>query len=686
LVAVRRAFALILFVLCGTLAAAVPARAQSSPSASSTPPTSAASSNTGPKLILVDQPPWVAARQALQLQLRIQPAGTAGLTIRASLHRALNTRLGFEQTVAGEGLGGVIDTAAIPVDTAPKGPAGTFYARFGMPGSSLPSGTRLQVPESGVYPLTIELRSGTVAIDQFVTWIVYIANGTKGQAAIPEPLSVSWVWSIIASPAYEPGTMTPDPEVLSQFAKNGRLGQIGSLLGHARGVPLTLAVSPETLQSWTNLSRDHADFRAPVAAVRAAAASSANDLLPEPFIPINLPAFEAADLGDYLSTELVAGSTILHDLTGVRVDTRTAFVDPVDAASLARLRGLLFQQVLVREGELSPEQPNLTPAQPFTLSSDDTTFDAASTNPTVESWLNGTDPPALRAQRFIAGLSLIALEAPSNPRGIIVATTRDWVAEPALISTVLRDLVGNPLLQPTTLGQYFDHVPAVPAGNDDGLPAVRQLQPAPPAQPVGIDRATYEQSRASLDSFRTLVGPGDPRVVRGDRALLVAPSTDLDPTEARAELSVIDQAAANFGDRITVLQQRVTLTARHVQIPLTFRNATGQTVRVRVTLSAPSGKMLFPEGSQSVVTLAPGNQTLRFTVETRATGTFAMIVTLTSEDGQLPIGPPTQMTVRSTVFSGWGAALTIGALAFLAVWWTRDILRHRRAARRAALA
>jgi hypothetical protein len=44
------------------------------------------------------------------------------------------------------------------------------------------------------------------------------------------------------------------------------------------------------------------------------------------------------------------------------------------------------------------------------------------------------------------------------------------------------------------------------------------------------------------------------------------------------------------------------------------------------------------------------------------------------------------MTVRSTVFSGWGAALTIGALTFLAIWWTRDIVRHRRAARRAALA
>ena len=87
-------------------------------------------------------------------------------------------------------------------------------------------------------------------------------------------------------------------------------------------------------------------------------------------MPIDLPAFEAATLGDYLANEFVAGSAALHDLTGVRVDTRTAFVDPVDAPSLTRLRSLLFQQLLVREGEVVSEQPNLTPAQPFTLAVD----------------------------------------------------------------------------------------------------------------------------------------------------------------------------------------------------------------------------------------------------------------------------------------------------------------------------
>jgi hypothetical protein len=133
-----------------------------------------------------------------------------------------------------------------------------------------------------------------------------------------------------------------------------------------------------------------------------------------------------------------------------------------------------------------------------------------------------------------------------------------------------------------------------------------------------------------------------------------------------------------------VTQQRVTITARRAQIPLTFSNQTAQPVKVRVSLAAPSGKALFPDGAQQLVTLAPGNQTKRFLVEARATGTFAMTVTLTSEDGQLPIGAPTEITVRSTVFSGWGAMLTVGALVFLAGWWANHIWRSRRAVRQAA--
>jgi hypothetical protein len=101
---------------------------------------------------------------------------------------------------------------------------------------------------------------------------------------------------------------------------------------------------------------------------------------------------------------------------------------------------------------------------------------------------------------------------------------------------------------------------------------------------------------------------------------------------------------------------------------------------VRVKFESP--KLSFPEGDEQVLTLPPGNTTVRFPVETRASGTFPMTITLTSEDGRLAFGPPTRVTVRSAVFGGYAVALTVGALAFLAFWWGNHFWRTRRSRRR----
>jgi hypothetical protein len=615
------------------------------------------------------------------LRLRIRPADAANLDVRVMLHGSLETRSGFVETVAGENLGSVVDTAQYALDDEPVR-AGVVTARFGMTDAYVSPEQVIEPDDApGVYPLQVELRRDGTVLDEFVTWLVYVPG--EDERAIAEPLSVAWVWSVVAPPAKRTDG-GPEPSVLELMQPGGRLERTASALARADNVPLTLDVSPETLESWLEFARERPALRDSANAVRVVAGSPDNQLLPAPYVPIDLPAFERAGFGDYLSDELVAGADTLRNLTRVRVDDpRTFSVDPVDEAALARLRTFLVDRVLVREERLEPAQSNLTPARPFLLSANGATFDAASTNPTVEGWLDGPEPAALRAQRFLAGLSLIAMEAPNSPRGIVVATDRDWAPDVAAVTHVLRGLRTDPLLRPVTLNEFFATVPRDTIGDDDA-PLVRELAPSEP-RPYPISTTEYESARESLSAFQGVVGSTDPAIAAGERALVVALSSELTPEEARAQLGVIKGAAATFLSKITITQQRVTLTARKAEIPLTFRNDTLQEVRVRVRLSAPSGKALFPDGEQQLVTLEPGVQTKRFLVEARATGTFAMIVSLTSENGDLSIGAPTQITVRSTVFSGWGAMLTIGALVFLAGWWANHIFRSRRAMRRAAV-
>jgi hypothetical protein len=671
---VRKAFAL--FLLCAVTGTVLPARAARAAG------TSGEGDDTTPSFTLLDQPAAVHRGQEFALRLKLKPASTDNLDVRVVLHDDINTRSGFEQTVAGDALGSTVDRAEVALDDL-KLRKGAVTATFGLPDADLPAEQTLRPKGTGVYPLEVELRRDGTVLDSFVSWLVYV-NSDGSEDPISEPLSFAWVWSVKGAPAYESDGTTPNPEVLTQMMPGGRLADIASLLAQADGVPLTLDLSPETLKSWLEFAGERRQLRAGANAVRIAAGAKQNSLLLAPYVPIDLPAFQHAGFGEYLSREYIAGSDTLRRLTDARVDSRTALADPVDSGSLNRLREFLVDRVLVREEALVPRDPapSLTSSRPFLLSAGDTNITATSTNPTVTNWLQGDEPPALRAQRFLAGLSLIALEAPGKARGIVVATPRDWDPDTAAVSRVLRGLRTDPLLQAVTLDGYFDKVAL--ETDDAGQPLQRTLATSPPSTGYPLTLTDYRHAERSLSSFRTVVGASDASIQHAEQALLVALSSQLTPARAAQELAVIDRAAASFLGQITTTAQRVTISARRAQIPLTFSNGTGQQVRVRIRLDAPSGKALFPDGAERTITLEPGNQTKRFAVEARATGTFAMTVTLTSEDGQLPIGAPTEITVRSTVFSGWGAALTVGALAFLAFWWVNHIRRSRRAAREAA--
>jgi len=192
-----------------------------------------------------------------------------------------------------------------------------------------------------------------------------------------------------------------------------------------------------------------------------------------------------------------------------------------------------------------------------------------------------------------------------------------------------------------------------------------------------VTGADYVDAKSALAALESSIDPTSPGFDQGERALLLALSTAQSSETAAEQLAVIDAGVQQLNAGITTTRKRVTLTSRKADVPLSFRNDTGRPVRVRVNLD--STKLLFPDGDEFVLDLPEGNSVERFAVEARTSGTFTMTVTLTTEDGRLPIGAPTRVTVRSAVFSGVGAALTVGALIFLALWWGNHFRKARRA-------
>jgi hypothetical protein len=177
-----------------------------------------------------------------------------------------------------------------------------------------------------------------------------------------------------------------------------------------------------------------------------------------------------------------------------------------------------------------------------------------------------------------------------------------------------------------------------------------------------------------------MVGAGDPLVASVRHELYVTPATGVPhtgPAASQARLATIRAKVASVTDKIIAPPSRTfRLTSRRASVPLSIENTTDQRVRVRIELT--SQKLEFPEGSTRLVVLPPGNTTTQFDVESRASGTFPVLVTVSSPDGGLAL-QRSRYTIRSSFVSGVGVFLAVGAGLFLAIWWLTHWRRSRKA-------
>ncbi|HEX4489849.1 MAG TPA: DUF6049 family protein [Acidimicrobiia bacterium] len=653
-----------------TLLGGAPSRALAAAPTSAPAPTTTPASNA-PQLVVTSIPAWVAPGSSFAVHFRITGADVSSLLLRVSVHPAVTSRTAFSDTLDGKGDPSVVDDVSVAASYVPRAHNGDRVLPLGLQDPQLArDSSRLSVRHTGVYPLTLSLSpAGGDPIATASTWLVV------AEQPLTERLAFAWVWQLQGPPL----TTANRAAVQHMIGPDGRLGRAAQALAAARTVPLSLVLGPETLESWANLARHDKGASAGLTRVREAVADEdRRQVLATPYVPLNVPSLEAAGLDSSFVDDLRLGTDAVQSVVGVVPDPRTVLLDPVDAGALSIAHDQAFaQRFVVREPSVVPVPHVLTPARWFGIRSADHVYTATASSDFADGLLDGSGSAAERAQRFLAGMSLIALEAPSRARGIVLATPSDWSPNLGLVEQVLTGLRSNPFIRATTLDGYFSSVPE--DTNDDDEPIVTSLVDTKPKPPT-VTAGQLGAARRALASFKSLVGDDDPRVLAGAHAILIAPSSALDPAEAVDALDTIDRDAQAFLSSIKTTGHTITLTSRTARIPISFSNKTGQTVRVKLHLS--STKLTFPDGAEELLKLPPRNTTIRFPVTARTSGTFPMQVTLTTADDQFTIST-TQVIVRSTVFSSIGVLLTVGALLFLAFWWGNHILRSRRAKRAA---
>jgi hypothetical protein len=612
--------------------------------------------------------PWVAPGGEAVLRLTVH--GPPRLEVSVTVHRLVATRSQLADTIDGKRLGRVEGLVTTPVDGVAD-ENGHMSVTLPLQDPSQPRDPlRVAVTRTGVYPLEVELRDSESdrTVDSLTTHLVVLGGGVQ-------PLTVAFVWRIDARLAHDAnGAISADAR--RALAEGGRLTRIADALTAASDVPFTVAPTPETLEAWAELGRP-AEPPAPLGELQTMARQPGRQMVTAPYAPIDVGTLESAGLGSEVAAQFARGADVLDSTLGTRPDPRTVITGSVDSVSLARLRDAGIDRLI-----LDPSSVNiptrLTPARPFSLESRGRRYTTGVLDPGLAQLLASRGPgQGVAAQRFLAALMLVALEAPAESRGVVVVTPAGWDPSAAAIGALLAGLRANPVVHPDTLDGYFSRV---------ALDRQRRALAAPRpggANRFALDPVAIRSRRHRIDAFAALVEGNDPAVLGAERALLLAESAASSAgagprRRARSYLGGVERAVRTVLGNVRGPGGRtVTLTARRANLPISLLNGNPRPLRVRVRLT--SDKLLFPRGADRALTLAPHNTIERFMVETRTSGAFPLVITVTSPDGNLLV-TRSELTIRSTVVSGVGVFLAAGAAAFLFGWWAVHLRRNRRSA------
>ncbi len=534
----------------------------------------------------------------------------------------------------------------------------------------------------GVYPVSVALyRQGTTtALARYTTFLTYQEPGFHSSIGPGGALRVGLIIPLSAnfSPDFSPPSKT-SLKLQEEIA--------GVLTSH-RGIPLTVAANPATVQT---LDADTKSGRRTRDQLASLTVPGGDELIDQPYVPIDVAALAGGGLLGEIPEQLTRGDSLLrqaglHPTPGPWVDTSSTFTSASATNLGLGLQAAHTDRVVLADTNLASAGTSpLTFAQTFSLAlGSGNRVTGAAADSQLSSFFRA-DPrdPVLAANQLLAALEFTHFENPSllDARGIVLEPQGAWLpSSPAFLATLLEGMSGNPALQPVTLSQFFSEVHK--GGNNE--PASRHLQSGPTPRVITAGQARrLVAARAHLTSLSDAASSRPPVFTELADQLLATQNLSFDPAQRTSSLDLYTQ---HFDDEVGLVSLAdlgtITFTSRTAPIPISVLSHAPYAIKV--TVSVDSDKFSFPDGNSRSLTLDRPTTAVRIQARSRTSGDRLPVgVTLTTPDGQLVIARAT-LTVHSTSISLVGVALTCLAALVLLVWWARTWRRGRRRGPRAA--
>lgn len=608
----------------------------------------------------LDQTPWVTRAGTWRLVLAIDGA-PPGATVTARLYDRV-----ADQAEYGGSLFGVLDDLGdrgrwsdIALDTATERPDGSREVGLALTLRQ----PRPDQPEPGWRFFSSGLRPGVYPVDvrvvdadgndlwRVVTHIARVPSAGDPVTPAAEVLVAPLV-TLGADPSVDvEGTSDPDPAVARG------IDRLAEGLGMFPDLPLTLVPRPESVEALAR-EDDPTDALGTLQDL-----ARARQVVDGPYVEVPVGTWVEAGLTEELTRQRVRGNSILTEQLG-RADSSTwdgrGGFTPGAAAAL--------WPVGVRSVILAPGALGSSPVTgPVTIPAGfGNSIEAVVPDPISGTLTRDPGDPVLATAAFAAELALMASTS-GGTRGVVVAPEPGWLDDPANVALFARLLLDpDAPVEPVTVADLLERVRTT---------GQRELAPTF-TDPLDGYPERLGLARGRLSSYASLIGAAEPEVAALDQLLLLSGSAALTAAERSTYVErVLTRTEEDFQAIEAPERQTVNLTSSDGDLPLTLLNTLDVPVTVTVDLRT-NGRLEVKDFSPTQV-LAPGRTQLGIPVHARAPGDSRVEVTIRTTDGEIVLDE-VDLTVRSTAVPGIGVVLSVGAVVFLVVWWTRHWLRARR--------
>ena len=616
---------------------------------------------------------------------------------------------------------------------------------------------RLGLGAAGVYPLDVEAtarygdagraRLGTAPT--FVPWM-------EGHHVAPTRIAV--LWPLVDQPRRGADGTLLDDTLAASVAPTGRLGRLlaaataaaqGQCDGLARPregtsltpprstaavaprcdpVPVTYAVDPDLLETVQAMTTSYRVARPGSQAVAGSGGAAARRWLASlsaatrdaavlalPFADPDVAALSGSLDGRYdVSLASTLGNQIVRDLLGVTPLSTTAWPPPgtlppaaQGAAAINGATALVLDPSAFND---PPDDNGRTPGAQAPLPAvNGSPLTGLVPDAGLSALVAGRSAadlgPRLAEQRWIVETAMIAAEAPSQSRTLLVTPDRRGDVVAGAAAAALHDIGRLPWLCAVPIAQVAagnEHCPGIADGQPARLHDRGQVQLDPrPTLPAtflaGIAHARDEEVRFT----EKVLDPRQSRAIatqlRLRRAVARAESSAWrdNPTAGGAVAGSLGGAVHRLVSGLSVRGTPLLLTSAKGTLSVSVDNRLDEQVTCAVRFTTTAGGALTNPGGVAGATVTTALHTipprssaqLSVQVSARTSGGFGVAAQLVDTTGS-PFGTPAKFQVRSTQYGRLALAVTgVGAgvlLVAAGVRIVRRALRSRSSSRRAA--